>query len=199
MRNLVPASTLCLALVLTLSGCVTGYTLVQPNTVSVSKNTMKVKAFKAWNKAPSSPYNIPQEETWTQNGPFLDSVTFIGGLKDGQAIAKQRPKDDRKVPVFRSGMSPQDLVSMIESHYRIKAGATVFETAGVVPAKLSGNTAVQFDYRYVGADEVKRRGRSVVAIVGEKLYLLSLDGAAAHYFEAALPEFEAMVASASIS
>jgi hypothetical protein len=182
-----------------LGGCVTGYTLVSPAPVSVAKGTMKVKPSVAWNKAPKNMYDLPQEESWTQNGPLLDSLTFVGGVKDGEAIAKQRPKDDRKVPVFRPGMSPQDLVSMVESLYRIKAGATVFETTGVKPVSFLGAQGVQFDYTYVGSDEVKRRGRSVFAVIDGKLYLAALDGAAVHYFDAALPEFEAIVASATRS
>jgi len=47
-------------------------------------------------------------------------------------------------------------------------------------------------------DNVRRRGRSMIAVSGGKLYVMSLDGAALHYFDAELPEFEAMVASASI-
>src|SRR5687767_3855776 len=121
---------------LLLAGCVTGYTLVQPNSVAVAKGTMKVKSSIAWNKAPKSPFDIAQEENWTQNGPVLDLITFIGGLPEGQAIAKQRTKDDKKVPVFRSNMTPQDLVSMVESYYRIKTGATVFETTGVGPTQF---------------------------------------------------------------
>jgi hypothetical protein len=180
-----------------LSGCVVGYTLVSPAPVSVAKGTMKVKPSVPWNKAPKNFYAIAQEESWTQNGPLLDSITFFGGVKDGEALAKQRPKDDRKVPVFRPGMSPQDLVSMVESLYRIRAGATVFETTGVKPASFLGAQGVQFDYNYVGTDEVRRRGRAVFAVIDGQLYLAALDGAAVHYFDAALPEFEAIVASAT--
>lgn len=180
-----------------LGGCAVGYTLVSPAPVPVAKGTMKVKPSIPWNKAPKNFYAIPQEESWTQNGPLLDSVTFVGGVKDGEALAKQKPKDERQVPVFRPGMSPQDLVSMVESLYRIKAGATVFETTGVKPATFLGAQGVQFDYTYVGSDEVKRRGRSVFAVIDGKLYLATLDGAAVHYFDAALPEFEAIVASAT--
>jgi hypothetical protein len=160
---------------------------------------MKVKPSVAWNKAPKSPYDIPRQESWTQNGPLLDGITFIGALESGQAMAKQKPKDDRKVPVFRADMSPQDLVSMIESYYRIRAGATLFEAAGVKPTTFLGKPGMQFDYTYVLTDEVKRRGRSVLAVVNGKLYLMALDGAALHYFDAALPEFEALTASAIIS
>lgn len=186
-----------LAAAMALSGCVAGYTLVSPAPIKVAQGTMQVKPSIAWNKSPKGPYDIVREENWTQNGPVLDSIGFIGALSDGEAIAKQRPKDDHKVPVFRATMTPQDLVSMVESYYRIKAGATVFETTSVKPVTFLGTQAVQFNYTYVGADEVKRRGRSVVAIVNKKLYLMSLDAAAVHYFDAALPEFEAIAASAA--
>jgi hypothetical protein len=187
------------AVSLALAGCVGGYQLVSPAPVSVAKSSMNVRPSIAWNKAPGTPFDIAQEENWTQNGPLLDSITFIGALPSGQAIAKQRKKDDRKVPVFRADMTPQDLVSMIESYYRIKLGATIFESTSVKPATFVGHPGVQFDYNYIGGDEVKRRGRSMIAIVDGKLYLMSLDGAAVHYFDASLREFETIVASASVS
>jgi hypothetical protein len=180
-----------------LGGCVSGYTLVKADKVAVARGTMKVHPSIAWNKVPRTAFDIPGEEAWTQNGVLLDSITFIGALRDGEAIAKQRKKDDRKVPVFRSNMTPQDLVSMVESYYRIKGQITVFETTGVKPVTFLGQQAVEFNFNYVGADDVKRRGRSFLAIVDGKLYFIALDATALHYFDAALPEFVAIAASAS--
>jgi hypothetical protein len=187
-----------LAAAASLAGCVSGYTLVSPQPVQVAKDSMRVKPNVAWNKAPKTMYDIAREETWTQNGPLLDSMTFIGALPAGEAIAKQRPKDDRKVPVFRPDMTPQDLASMVESYYRIKAGVTVFETTGVKPTTFLGKPGMQLDFAYVGGDEVKRKGRAVLAVIDSKLYLMSLDGTAVHYFDAALPEFESIVGTATL-
>jgi len=187
-----------LALVMLLvEACVPAYTLVAPQTVTVAHGTMRVKPSIAWNRAPRGPQDVPSLEAWTQNGPLLDGITFIGAVPSGQAITKQKAKDDRQVPVFRSDMTPQDLVAMVESYYRVTAGATVFQTTGVKPTRFLSAAAVQFDYDYVGRDDVKRRGRSVLAVVDGKLFVVSLYGAASHYFEAALPEFEALVASAA--
>ena len=181
------------ALSLALAGCGgPRYALVPAAPVTVAKGSMTVRPGIAWNRSPRGRYDVAWEENWTENGPLLDSIGFIGGLPDGQAIAKQRKKDDRKVPVFRADMSPQDLVSMLESYYRIKAGATVFAAEGVSPATFLGTPGLRFDYSYVGEDQVKRRGRAVMAVVKGKLYLVSLDGAALHYFDAALPDFTAM-------
>ena len=177
-------------------GCMPSYTLVKPELVPVAKGAMKVHPSIAWNRSPRTVYDIAKEENWTQNGPLLDTITFMGGLKDGEAIARQRAKDERQVPVFRSNMTPQDLVSMIESYYRIKAGATIFETVNVAPTKFLGQQAIEFDFNYVAGDEVKRRGRSLLAVIDSKLYFISLDGTATHYFDAALPEFQKIVGSA---
>jgi hypothetical protein len=158
---------------------------------------MQVKPVSAWNRAPKGSLDVSSLESWTRNGPLLDGITFIGAIPSGQAITKQKPKDDRTVPVFRAEMTPQDLVSMIESYYRISVGARIFEATSVKPMRFLSSPAVQFDYNYVGSDDIKRRGRSVVTVVDGTLFLVSLYGTASHYFEAALPEFEALIASAT--
>lgn len=183
---------------LALAACTPAYTLVPAKSVGVAKNSIRVEPLSAWNRITNRGDDLKWEENWTRNGPALDVVSFIGGLPDGTAIVKQAKKADQKVPVFRASMTPPDLVSMIESFYRIRAGATVFETTAVEPATFLGSQGLRFDYTYVGADEVKRRGRCIAAIINDRLYLMLLNAAASHYFEATLPEFEAMAASARL-
>jgi hypothetical protein len=195
------AATTALALIAVygaLAACAPSYTLIAARPAAVARNTIKVTPGIAWNKAPKGPFDIAWEETWTANGALLDRVTFIGGLPDGQAITKQRPKADRQVPVFRATMSPQDLVAMIETYHRLRDGATVFEATGVAPVTFIGVPGLAFDYSYTGADEVKRRGRTVLAINDGRLYMMALDGAAIHYFDTALVDFSAMAASARL-
>jgi hypothetical protein len=180
-----------------LTGCVPTYSLVKPAPTKVAASTLEVQPTKAWNRAPRSPANIGQEENWTQNGLGLDAITFIGGLKDGAPIIKQNKKDAQKVPVFRASMGPEDLTSMIESYYRIQ-GVSVFETLSVKPVKFLGENGVQFDYQFIAADEVRRRGRAVMAISQGKLYGINLSAAAVHYFDAALSEFESLMATARV-
>lgn len=194
------ASIMLIMAVATLSGCETNqYTLVPSGQVAVSQGSMKIRPAGAWNKAPQGQFALPQAEGWTRNGPVLDSIYFLGGVPDGGAIAKQRPDDARKVPVFHATMTPQDLTSMIESAYRIRGGVKIFETIGVKPVTFLGQQGVQFDYTFVNEDSVKRRGRSVIVVAGGKLYIMSLNATALHYFDAALPDFQTMAASASIS
>jgi hypothetical protein len=102
------------------------------------------------------------------------------------------------VRIFHASMTPQDLTSMVESAYRIRGGVKIFETTAVKPVTFLGQQGVQFDYTFVNEDSIKRRGRSVMVVAGGKLYVMSLNATALHYFDAALPDFDAMAASASI-
>ncbi len=178
-------------------GCGTPFTMVSPGPVPVAKKSFTVEPQTAWNRFPKAANEIPQEESWTQNGMLLDTIAFVGALPDGKSLAKQSKKDDKQVPVFRANMTPDDLVTMIESSYRI-GGVATFEVANVEPVLFLGQPAVRFDFNYVASDSLPRRGRTVLTVVGERLYMMKLEGAASHYFERALPEFEAMVSKAAL-
>ena len=174
------------------------YSLVHPGPEDVARGRMMVTPTMRWNKAPRGPYDIEREENWTLNGPLLDSLSFIAGLENDKRIVQQRRKADRKVPNFRSEMSPSDIASMIESFYRIRAGSTRFEMTGLQPRDFLGHRGFQFDYAHLGGDEVERRGRAVGAIVEGRFYLALFDATRMHYFDAGLPEFERIVESARL-
>lgn len=179
-------------------GAFGGYSLVQPKARSVANGKITVTAPRPWNRVPRGHYDINEEENWTLNGPLLDSVSFIGALKDGEAIVRQRRRDDRQVPLFRSNMTPPEIVAMIESFYRIRAGAAEFAMTSLKPATFLGRPGYQLDYDYLDTNEIKRRGRSYGAVVNGRLYLMLLDATRMHYFDAALPDFEAMARGAML-
>lgn len=175
-----------------------GYSLVRPGPRAVAANRMTVTPPHAWNRVPRGLYDISEEENWTLNGPILDSVSFIGGLRDGKAIVRQRRKEDRLVPVFRANMTPPEIVAMIESFYRIRAGAAEFGMTGLKPATFVGRQGFQLDYDYLDGNEIKRRGRAYGAVVDGQLYMMLLDATRMHYFDAALPGFETMARGAAL-
>lgn len=189
-------SLLCASLALV--ACVPTYTLVSPGTVAVAGKGLVVQSQSAWNRIPKNPTNTQWEESWTRNGPMLESIAFVNGLPDGKALLVQPKKADRQVPAFRADMTPDDLVSMVESYYRIGAGASVFEVTSVQPVPFLGAQAVRVDFTYVAGDDVPRKGRCLLRVAGQKLYAMKLEGAASHYFDAALPEFEAIAATAAL-
>ncbi len=193
-----------LAALALLGGCAGGgggfgyYSLVRPEPVRVARGSMEVVPTVRWNRVPRGFSDISREESWTLNGPLLDSLSLIGGLENNKKIVQQRRKADRKVPNFRADMSPPEIASMIESFYRIRAGASTFNMTNLSPRTFLGYPGFQFDYDYLGGDEVERRGRAVGAIINGRFYLALFDAARMHYYGAGLPEFERIVGTARL-
>ncbi|MCL6697413.1 hypothetical protein LZ496_01230 [Sphingomonas sp. NSE70-1] len=175
------------------------YTLVRVQEVRVGNDSMAVTPPREWNKISSSLFvDIHAVEDWTQNGPYLDGISFVTGLKDGKALVYQRSRDDRQVPKFRSNMTPLEITSMIESLFRVRAGAVDFKTVGLSPRTFMGYSGFQYDYEHLDGDEVRRKGRAVGAVIDGRLYLILFDAARSHYYGALLPDFEAVVNSARL-
>jgi hypothetical protein len=175
-----------------------GYSLVRPRSVAVGDGSMAVTPPREWNRVSTvwAIDDIRAVEDWTLNGPYLDSMSFVTGLKGGRYIIRQNKRDAQQVPKFRSDMTAPEIAAMLESFYRVKAGTVDLKTTSLKPRTLMGYPGFQWDFDHLDTDEVWRRGRVAGAVIGGKLYLVLLDGARMHYFNAAAPDFEAVVNSA---
>ena len=174
-----------------------GYTLVRVKETRVGDDSLAVTPPREWNRISASLFvDIHAVEDWTQNGPYLDGISFVTGLKDGKALVYQRSRDDRQVPKFRSNMTPPEIAAMIESLFRVRAGTVDFKTIWLAPRPFLGTNGFQLDYEHLDSDEVRRKGRAVGAVVDGRLYLILFDAARSHYYYALLPDFEAIVTSA---
>jgi hypothetical protein len=174
-----------------------GYSLVRAKEVRVGNGSIAVTPPREWNKQSTTLFDdISTVEDWTQNGPYLDTISFVTGMKDGKAVVRQRSRDDRQVPKFRSNMTAPEVAAMIESLFRVRGGTVDFKTTSLVPRPYLGASGFQYDFEHLDGDEVRRRGRAVGAIIDGRLYLVLLDATKSHYFDASLPDFEAIVRSA---
>ncbi|WP_294123298.1 hypothetical protein [Sphingomonas sp.] len=174
-----------------------GYSLVRVKEVRVGDNSLAVTPPREWNKISASLFtDIRTVEDWTQNGPYLDGISFVTGLKDGKALVYQRSRDDRQVPKFRSNMTPPEITAIVESLFRVRGGAVDFTTLALTPRPFLGAHGFQYDFEHLDSDEVRRKGRAVGAVIDGKLYLILFDAARSHYYNALLPDFEAIVSSA---
>ena len=177
-----------------------GYSLIRARSVEVGDGSVVVTPTREWNRVSStwSIDDIRAVEDWTLNGSSLDSLSFVTGLKGGRYIIRQSKRSAQQVPKFRSDMTAPEVTAMLESFYRVKAGTIDFKTIGLSPRQFMGYPGFQFDFDHLDTDEVWRRGRSVGAVIDGRLYLVLLDGARSHYFNAALPDFEAVANSARL-
>lgn len=184
---------------LLVAGCTPQYTIVYPNIAAGPVGGLQVSPDTAWNRAPKGAADTAFSQVWTLNGEGLDRVVLIGGARDGESIVRQKARASAQVPVFRANMAAQDVVSIIESYYRIGAGAQDFRPHGLAPQVFAGRPGFGFEYDYTLADSVRRKGRAAGAIADGRLYLVLFDAAATHYFAAASPGVARLVATARLS
>jgi hypothetical protein len=175
------------------------YSQVNVKRVSVGNGNMTVVPPRPWNRQHALLFeDVASVEDWTLNGPLLDGITFITGLKSGHFMVRQRRSDEQQVPKFRADMTPPEIAAMLESLYRVRGGAVDFHTLSIQPRPFLGTNGFQFDYEHLDGDELWRKGRAVGAVIDGQLYLVMFDAARSHYYDAALPDFEAIVASAQL-
>ena len=178
---------------------ISDYSFVRVQRVNVGDRSMSVVAPRPWNRhRPIFFEDIRQVEDWTLNGPLLDGMSFVTGLKNGKSLIRQRRTASQQVPVFRSNMTPPEIAAMIESLYRVRGGSVDYRTLSLQPRPFLGTNGFQLDYEHLDEDELWRRGRAVGTVIDGKLYLILLDAAKSHYWDATLPDFEAVVASAQL-
>ena len=189
-----------------LSGCTglggseygySSYGLVRVTRVRVGDGQMSVVAPRPYNRHRRILFSdVNDVEDWTLNGPILDGISFVSGMKNNRELIRQRRTADQQVPRFRSDMTPPEITAMLESLYRVKGGAVDLKTLSLQPRPFLGANGFQWDYEHLDQDELWRRGRAVGAVIDGKLYLILMDAARSHYYDAELPDFEAIVASA---
>jgi hypothetical protein len=175
------------------------YALVQQRSRAVGDGSLVITPPRPYNRHRSFLWSDVQDvEDWTLNGPYLDGISFVSGLKSGRYLIRQSKRADQQVPKFRSDMTPPEIVAMLESLYRVKGGAVEFHTLSLQPRPFLGTGGFQLDYEHLDSDELWRKGRAVGAVINGQLYLILFDAARSHYYATILPDFESIVASARL-
>ena len=175
------------------------YALVRVHRTNVGDGSLSVVPPRPWNRHRSILWqDVRDVEDWTLNGPYLDGISFVSGLKSGAYLVRQSKRADQQVPKFRSDMTPPEIVAMLESLYRVKGGTVDFRTLSLQPRQFLGTNGFQLDYEHLDSDELWRKGRAVGTVIDGHLYLILYDAARSHYYAAALPDFESIVGSAQL-
>ncbi|WP_265570888.1 hypothetical protein [Sphingomicrobium nitratireducens] len=177
-----------------------GYGLVRVKEQDVGSGRMHVTPPREWSRMSSRILtDVRAVEDWTLNGPYLDTLSFVTGLKDGKNLVWQQKRDTRQVPPFEAGMTAPEVAAMLETFYRTRTGTIDFRTLELKPRTWMGTPGFQFDFEHLDGDELWRQGRAVGAEIDGRLYLVLLDAERSHYFGEALPDFEAIVESARLT
>lgn len=184
-----------------LTGCVTGYTLVEPGPHTIG-DSMAVNASAGWNLAP---YNTggggrKNAQAWTRDGLLLDRLVFIPAVPDGESIIVSRDKS-AALPTFRKDMLPNEIEELVESTIvkYFGEGQAAVSTSKLRPHSYGGQRGFMFDINAVVTDSPMYNGVVGAFIADEKLYLMWFMGAEPFYYEKHLSEAEAVIRSAQLA
>lgn len=172
--------------------------LPEATPVPVAKSALKVVPGQGWNSWSVRPGK--KSELWSYDGPVLNQIEFIGGLANGEPLAKERNKKDKPLPKFSGQMLPTDIAQIYEQTQRIVTQSPDFTIDTMEPVTFAGHSGVKFTFHFTKPDEeLTRKGEARGAIVGGKLYLISYTAAALHYYDAHLAKAQAIMDSAKLN
>lgn len=185
----------------TLSGCV-HYAVVEPKRTTV-QNVLAVEPQLAWNKANATATpNAPESsqglaaEVWTIDGSALHAISFYTGVADGQALGRLRPGSEEKLPVFRSSMTPNEVMELFEATITRISASTLIKTRNLRAAKLGGQDGFRFELSYTLKDEVERDALVTGTIRNNKLVMIFYQGTKLYHYGRYLPQVEQLIDSA---
>lgn len=163
-----------------------GNSLIIPGKKSVvARSSLAVTPAAEWNKMGARPGR--NSETWTLDGDGLNDVTFYGGVAEGKTLFKEVDKSNRPLPRVSSTMLVTDIPALFENSYRIALNTPLMTIDTVEPVTFAGERGVRFTYTFTQQnEEVRRRGEARAAMVKGKLYMITYEAPALHYFDRSL-------------
>lgn len=180
------------------STALAGNRLIEANTsVRVAGNAFGVTPTRTWNKLGARPGR--GAEVWTLDGPALNEITFYGAIQANQPIFRESNRRERPLPRFSSTMLLTDIPTLLETSYRAGRGITIFSSDRMEPTRFGGRDGIRFEYSFVDNDEVRRRGEAYGAIVNDRLYLITYEAPAIHFFDSSIEAYRQVVSGTTIA
>ena len=92
-----------------------------------------------------------------------------------------------------------DIPVLLETTYRSLGAVNQMSIDAQEPAMLGGRKAVRFDYSFTrGDDEVRRKGEAIGALIDGKLYLVTYEAPALHFFDKDIEKYRQLAASLAL-
>lgn len=163
----------------------------------VAKSGLTVTPGIDWNRLGARPGR--NAESWTLDGLSLNDVTFYGGIANDTTLFRDTKKKTDPLPRFSSTMLVPDIAQLFESSYRVSMGTSLMVIDTIEPATFAGKPGFHFTYNFVvQGEEVRRKGIADGAVIDGRLYMITYEAPAIHYFDAGLESARTLAASARI-
>lgn len=192
-----PRRTLVLALAAGLAACSTVTKIEGQQTL---RGRLTVQVAPAWNRLAPGALEQPYE-SWTQEGLLLDHLRLWPGIRNGEALMAVPPPADgarpRRLPVFRAGMAPDQIVNLFEVLY--SADGSGVRVTRIEPADFAGGRGLRFELLVVRPhDEVHLSVAGWVSVQRDALHALTYAAPRLGFFRRGLPAVEVIAASARL-
>jgi len=162
----------------------------------IGNSALWVTPAQDWNRLSARPGR--GSEIWTLDGDSLNNLTFYAGIENGRPLFREANRRTQPLPRFSATMLLPDIPNFLENSYRAGRAVTIFTMERVEPVQFAGQSGVRVNYSFTAGDEVRRRGEAYGALVGGRLYLVTFEAPAIHYFDASIEASRRVIASASI-
>ncbi|MBW2005207.1 MAG: hypothetical protein JRI72_11490 [Deltaproteobacteria bacterium] len=175
--------------------CIAGcnlYSLVRSDREIQVGTIFKVTSPINWSK-----WKFGAVETWTIDGPRLQRLMFFKGVEDGQSLFQIIGGNEKSVPIYKSSMTPLEIMELIESSLARTGGYNVV-TKDLRPYKLGGLDGFRFEFSYTIRNGLKYNGFVVGAKKHNRLLAIMYVGTALYHYEKHIDDAEKIVSSVVI-
>ena len=174
------------AAALLVAPAVAGNKLILPGArIAVAKSTLTVQPASEWNRLGARPGR--NAETWTLDGDALNDLTFYGGIESGKTLFRDTDRKNQPLPQVSATMLVTDIPALVENSYRIALGTAAMSFGTVEPVAFAGGKGVRFTYAFTRQGEtLRRRGEARGAMIDGRLYLITYEAPALHYYDRSL-------------
>lgn len=146
----------------------------------------------AWNKSSEG-----KSEMWTVDGPDLQRLTFVNGLKDGDPLFETKGDNADNMPRYDTAMTPLEIKELIEAGLRA-SGAHQLETYDFRSEPFGSLPGFRFDFSYALASGLENEGTVIGAKKDGKLYLITYTGTRFYYYGKHKDDVERLIDSIRI-
>lgn len=181
-----------------LAGCAS---VIKVEGDQVVNERLKITVAEAWNKLPNdtgAPFQV-----WTQEGVTLDHLRFWAAVRPDQNLivvtrnSVPAGQTAPRVPTYRAGMRPDELVNLFELVY--SADGSVVTMEKVAPAVFAGESGVRFEFSLLRqSDGLRFKGVGWAAVRNDELFAASFVAPRLAFYPRLLPKAEQVVSTARI-
>lgn len=132
----------------------------------------------------------------TQDGPALNIIYLVGGLKDGQYILKP-PRKEFPTPIFRSDMSELERIEFVTDTLAAY-GYEHIETQTVEPENFGNAEGIAMGLSAVTTSGLRLKGNVLMTSEGNTLNYMVFIAPEAHYYNAYTAEVLKIFGSAQL-